>query len=700
MTLDRLRNVGISAHIDCGKTTLTERMLFYSGRIHAMHEVRGDVGATMDSTEIERDRGITISSAATRFRWNDHDINLIDTPGHIDFTVEVERSLRVLDGAVMVLCAVGGVQSQTLTVDRQMKRYGVPRIALINKMDRQGASPQRVVAQLRDRLGANPVAVQLPIGEGDEFEGVIDLIEMRAVSFDGPDGKDVTRGVVPDHLRQAAQAARDELIDAVAMLDDTVMSGLLDGRAPSVGELRRVIRDATVSRQLTPVLFASAFKNCGVQEVLDAINLYLPSPSDREVTASHVIGDDREANEVELVADATEPLVAMAFKTIVEPFGQLTFLRIYQGTVHRGDSVRNVRTGAKTRIGRLVRMHAQQRQEITSAGAGDIVGVMGIRCASGDTLTAGTADLVLENIVVAEPVLQRSIAPQRREDSQRLSKALDQFRREDPTFRVTSDPETGETLIAGMGQLHLEVYAERLKSEHRCRCLLGRPRVAYQERPTKPVDFEYRLKKQNGGAGSFAHIIGRLEVLSDPAEDDFVFEDQVVGGCISKSFVAAVREGCREALVCGPLGKYQVVGVKVVLTGGGEHEKDSSEMSFRKAARDAMKELALPQSGIRLWEPVMELRVELPAIHQGTVTGHLVRLRGQITEVETLGEACEIVAEVPLAELFDYANELRSLTQGEGAFSMQPVAHLPVPTAVQQSVLRQRSDSSGRVVAS
>lgn len=701
MTYDRLRNVGISAHIDSGKTTLTERMLFYCGRIHAMREVRGsDGGATMDSTEIERKRGITIASAATSVRWLDHFVNVIDTPGHVDFTVEVERSLRVLDGAVLVLCAVGGVQSQTLTVDRQMKRYEVPRIALINKMDRPGGDYIGVVEQLKDRLHANPVVLQMPIFVDDKFCGVIDLLTMEAVYFEGQHGERVCRRSIPELDLQRATAARVELVETLAMLDDNLLETWLADRTPDTESLRRVVRRGTVARQLTPVLLASAHKNKGVQELLDAITYYLPSPTERDVYAyRRPESEDREPSKVLLSCRRDAPLVAMAFKTVVESFGQLTFVRIYQGQVRSGAVYRNARTGASVRFGRLVRLHADEREEIGVAEAGDIIGVVGMECASGDTFVGKGTDLSLENILVADPVVQWSIATKRREDTEKMAKALDRFRREDPTFRVSSDPHTGETLIAGMGQLHLEVYVERLESDFRCETVVGPPRVAYKERPTMDVEFDYRLKKQNGGLGAFAHIIGRLEVLPEESNDDFVFESLVVGGRIGRSFIAAARDGFREALSSGPLGKHDVIGVKMTLLGGGEHEKDSSEMSFRKAARDAMRDVILPQAEVVLLEPIMKVEIECPIDFQGAVSGHLSRRRGVVSSVGGNGEHCEIVAEAPLAELFDYVGELRSMTEGKGTFTMEPLAYRPVPREVEQRVLAERDKPGSRHIA-
>ena len=682
--VERLRNVGISAHIDSGKTTLTERILFYGGRIHSMREVRGgDGGAFMDFDPIEKRRGITIASAVTRVDWNEHAINIIDTPGHVDFTVEVERSLRVLDGAVLVLCASRGVQSQSLTVDRQMKRYRVPRIAFINKMDRLGASPDSVVQQMRDRLSDNAVAIQFPMGAEDAFVGVIDLITMEAVWFEGEYGEVVQRQPIPVEHESAAGLARSRMLDSLAMLDDPLMETMLAGEEPTVEEIRRVIRAGTLALQLTPVLFGSAYKNKGVQEVLDAITEYLPSPKEREV-----IAHDISENELQLECESDRPLVAMAFKTVVEKFGQLTFLRVYQGTLQKGTQIINVRTGKPIRFGRLVRIHADKREELEIAYPGDIVGVVGIDCYSGDTFADRGFDARLETFVVADPVIQLSIAPKNRDDADKLSAALARFVREDPTFSVSTASDSGETLIAGMGQLHLQVYVERIETDYDCDCIVGTPSVAYQERPSRSVNFEHQFKKMTGGPGQFAFIVGRME----PADGDetFAFEDSVSGGRIEQRFIPAVRKGFEEALNGGPLGGFPVVGVAMTLADGKQHENDSSEMSFRNCAAQAMREVILPAAGLRLWEPVMELEIEIPDTFIGAVSGHLSRKRGVVSDSRAVGDNAIVLATVPLAELFDYSNELRSMTQGAGTFGMTPAGYRPVPRDVEEEILSGR----------
>jgi elongation factor G len=537
-----LRNIGISAHIDSGKTTLTERILYYAGRIHKIREVKGgDGGATMDHMDLERERGITITSAATRVQWKDeetgteHPINIIDTPGHVDFTVEVERSLRVLDGAILVLCAVGGVQSQSLTVDRQMRRYGVPRIAFINKMDRTGANPAKVMAAMKDKLRCNAVPLQIPMGLETAFEGVVDLIRMEAVYFEGEKGDDVVRKPIPEQFKAAADKARREMLEELSLHDDDLMGALLEEAEVSVDQIRAIVRRATIAQQIVPVLMGTAFKDKGVQEALDAVVRFLPSPPERDKFANDNSQpvDEQGHHPKVLLSDSNDaPLVAMAFKTVVESFGQLTYTRIYQGKIVKGQSYINARTGRLVRFGRLVRMHSNDREDIDLAEAGDIVAVVGVDCASGDTFTAEGMHLSLENIFVANAVIRLSIEPKKRDDADKLSKALERFRREDPTFRVFTDEETGQTLIAGMGQLHLEIYVERIKREYKCECNIGEPRVAYRECPTKSVEYNYKHKKQSGGSGQFAHIVGVLEPLPENSEKVYEFVDEVSGGRI------------------------------------------------------------------------------------------------------------------------------------------------------------------------
>ena len=691
-TLSKLRNIGISAHIDSGKTTLSERILYYSGRIHKTREVRGDDGgATMDFMDLERERGITIQSAATRVEWQGHPINVIDTPGHVDFTVEVERSLRVLDGAVLVLCAVGGVQSQSLTVDRQMKRYGVPRIAFINKMDRTGANPDNVIAQIEDKLGVTPLPLQIPIGSEDEFEGTVDLLTMEAVYYEGEKGEDVIRKEIPAELQEKAFAARAHMLETLSLFDDDLMVALLEETEPELQDIIKVIRDATLSQEITPVMMGTAFRNKGVQELLDASIRYLPSPLDREVTAQDLSNRDEKGRgaPITLSSGDDKPLVTMAFKTVLEQFGQLTYCRIYQGKIEKGGTYINARTGKKTRFGRLLRMHANDREEIEVAGPGDIIAVVGVDCASGDTFCGGDADIALENIFVPEAVIRLSVEPLTREGSDRLGKALERFRREDPTFRVMTDPETAETIIAGMGQLHLEVYIERMKREYNVDVIVGEPKVAYRERPTKAVEFNFKHKKQTGGSGQYAHIVGKLQPLDEDAEEAFVFDNQITQGRIPKEYIPAVQQGFERTLEKGPLCECEVVGVEVVLEDGSYHEVDSSEMAFKTAGFNCGRE-QLRKAGMALLEPIMKLEIEAPDEFQGPICGHVSSKRGIISSTESRFGATVVLAEVPLAEMFDYANELRSMTQGKGQFSMEFFRYRQVPKNVQLDVVERR----------
>jgi elongation factor G len=701
--LRRVRNIGISAHIDSGKTTLTERMLYYCGRIHKIRDVRGgDGGATMDHMDLERERGITITSAATRVNWKndqlsipEYVVNIIDTPGHVDFTVEVERSLRVLDGAILVLCSVGGVQSQSLTVDRQMKRYGVPRIAFINKMDRTGSNPDKVMAAMRDKLKTNPVPLQIPIGAESTFAGVVDLLLMQAVYFRGEEGEEVERTDIPAELLDQAKEARAEMLEALSHFDDDLMGVLLEEGEPDEKDVRRIIRDATLAQQITPVLMGSAFKNKAVQEALDAVTMYLPCPTDVEVFANDN-SRNAEADEngkppqVKLTNDKKDPMVAMAFKTVVEAFGQLTYMRIYQGSLKKGQNYINARTGQSVRVGRIVRMHADDREDIDAGDAGDIVAVVGVDCASGDTFLEQGLELSLENIFVAEPVIRLSIEPSKRDDADKLVKALERFRREDPTFNVFSDEETNETLIAGMGQLHLDVYVERIKREYKCECNIGEPRVSYKERPTKRVEFNHKRKKQSGGSGQYGHVVGVMEPLPDDSPVNYEFVDEVTGGRIPREYIKPCDQGFQDQLHKGPLGEYEVVGVKITLQDGTFHDVDSSDMAFKLTAREAMREAILNKAGMALLEPIMLLEIETPDEFQGAVVGHLSSKRGVVSSSEVTDGSCIIISEVPLAEMFDYANEIRSMTQGKGSFSMEFKCFRQAPKSIQETVLAKR----------
>ena len=697
MKLKNVRNIGISAHIDSGKTTLSERILYYTGRIHKIEDVKGGGdGATMDHMELEKERGITITSAATTVQWGDHTINLIDTPGHVDFTVEVERSLRVLDGAVLVLCAVGGVQAQSLTVDRQMKRYKVPRLAFINKMDRTGADPESVVEQMREKLGAEAVMMQVAIGAGETFEGVVDLTTMKAIYNDGEKGEKVRVEEIPDALVEKAQKMRQEMLEALSMFSDEMMELLLSEEEVPEKLITETVLKGVQGLSFTPVYMGTAFKNKGVQPLLDAITSFLPSPLDRQISAK----DWEDASkDYPLQPKPDLPFVGMAFKIVEDPFGQLTFMRMYQGTIKKGESYFNQRTGRKERFSRIVRMHSNKREEIDEAYAGDIIAVMGIDCASGETYAETAKMCSLENMFVPDAVIKVAVNPKERSNTEKLGKALLRFRKEDPTFRVETDDETGETLISGMGELHLEVYVERIRREYGIDVEVGAPRVSYREQPTVAADFDHKHKKQSGGSGQFAHIKGTLEPFDEEAledeekeavKDNFIFEEKIVSGRIPKQFIPAVEKGLRQSIVKGVLAEYPVVGLKCNLLDGAYHDVDSSEMAFQTAARGMFREY-LPKTKPILLEPVMKVEIEIPEPFQGPVVGDLTSRRGimESTDVKPDGSVL-ILCEVPLSETFGYATDLRSMTQGQGTFSMEVSGYRQVPSNVQTKVIEDR----------
>ena len=686
MNLEKVRNIGISAHIDSGKTTLSERILFYAGRIHKIEDVRGDGdGATMDHMELEKERGITITSAATSLKWQDYHINLIDTPGHVDFTVEVERSLRVLDGAVLVLCSVGGVQSQSITVDRQMKRYQVPRVAFINKMDRTGANPFRVVEQLKEKLQAEAFFMQYPIGAEEHFEGVVDLIEMVSYRFSGSEGQDVDEGPIPDELKEKCEAARIEMLDALSMYSDELMELLLSEEEIPKDLIYKVTRDAVLGGA-TPVFMGTAFKNKGVQPLLDAVNRYLPSPLDRDIKANDPKDEEKK---IELKPDPKAPFVGMAFKIVDDPFGQLTFMRIYQGTIEKGGTYVNQRTGRSERFSRIVRMHSDKREEIDTASAGDIIAVMGIDSASGDTYGVERDQCSLESMFVPDPVIKIAVAPKSRGDGDKMGKALQRFRKEDPTFRVFTDEETNEILISGMGELHLEVYIERIKREYGVEIEVGAPKVSYRESPTREIDFNYKHKKQTGGSGQYAHIVGKLSPLESVSEDSFEFEEHIVGGRIPKQYIPAIEKGFRDILGKGPLAEYPVVGTRIDLDDGSFHEVDSSEKAFYTAAQGCFREY-FKQAGPTLLEPIMNMEIEVPEDFQGTVVGDVIRRRGIMNSNDIVEGVCVIKAEVPLAETFGYATDLRSMTQGQGTFTMELATYRQTPSNIQEEIIARK----------
>jgi elongation factor G len=685
MDLSKVRNFGISAHIDSGKTTLSERILYYSGRIHKMEEVKGGGdGATMDYMELEKERGITITSAATHLEWNGCQMNLIDTPGHVDFTIEVERSLRVLDGAILVLCAVGGVQSQSITVDRQMKRYHVPRLAFINKMDRTGARPFSIVDDVKEKLGVDACLVQYPMGGGESFEGVIDLVTLKAMYFDGKDGEKVREEAVPAKYAAEVKKYRHHMLETLAMYSDELMEVLLAEQEPPAELVYDVTKHAVQEQGFTPVFVGSAYKNKGVQPLLDAIVRYLPSPLERQVQA---LKFDNPSEKFPLEPDPTKPFVGMAFKIVEDPFGQLTFLRVYQGKIEKGQLYYNQRTGRKDRFSRIVKMHADKREEIDSAEAGDIVAIMGIDCASGETYASEPKFCSLESMFVPKPVIKVAVSPLSRADADKMSKALQRFRKEDPTFNVFNDEETGETIIAGMGELHLDIYVERIRREYKVELEVGAPKVSYRESPTRKAEWNYKHKKQTGGSGQYAHIVGYFEPLVEgESEETFVFEDEVKGGRIPKNFIPSIEKGFRAVIGKGPVAEYPVVGLKVVVLDGSYHEVDSSDRAFQTAAEGCFREHFL-DTRPALLEPIMKVEIECPEHFQGPITGDLISRRGMIVNTDMRDGVTNILAEVPLAETFGYATDIRSMSQGQGTFTMELACYRKVPASVQEEIV-------------
>ncbi|RJX19323.1 MAG: elongation factor G [Desulfobulbus sp.] len=682
--LQKVRNIGISAHIDSGKTTLTERILFYTQRIHAIHEVRGKdgVGATMDSMELEKERGITIQSAATYCSWKDHDINIIDTPGHVDFTIEVERALRVLDGAVLILCSVGGVQSQSITVNRQMTRYKVPRIAFINKCDRTGANPGRVTLQLRDKLGLNAVMIQLPIGLESDLEGVVDLVTMKAVYFDGDQGEKIREAEIPENLRAEAEAKREELLDAVSMFSDELMEAILEEKTPSEELIRAAIRRGTLSLEFTPVMIGSAYKNKGVQKLLDAVNDYLPSPTEVENTALDL---DKGEEEIRVSNNPADPLIALAFKLEDGRYGQLTYVRTYQGEINKGDTIVNSRTGKKVKVGRLVRMHADQMEEIEGAGSGDIIALFGIDCASGDTFCSENINVSMSSMHVPAPVISLAIKPVDNKAQVNMSKALNRFSKEDPTFKTFVDHETNETIISGMGELHLDVYIERMKREYKAEVEVGAPRVAYRETITQRADFNYSHKKQTGGSGQFGRVAGFLEPMEEEGQYEFV--DAIVGGAIPREFISSCDKGFQKSLEKGRLIGAPITGVRVTINDGSSHAVDSSDIAFQLAAIGGFKE-GYMKAGPVIMEPIMKVAVEGPSEFQGGVMGSINQRRGVIVGTFEEGNYTVVEAEVPLSEMFGYSTVLRSLTQGKAEFTMEFATYKQVPKSVAEELIK------------
>ena len=677
----KIRNIGISAHIDSGKTTLSERILFYTKRIHAIHDVKGKdgVGATMDSMALEKERGITIASAATYCEWKGYEINVIDTPGHVDFTIEVERSMRVLDGAILVLCSVGGVQSQSITVDQQMKRYKVPTIAFINKCDRTGANPFRVISQLRAKLGHNAVAMQIPIGLETNLEGVVDLVAMKAVYFDGENGEDVRIDEIPAGLLDEARARREELVDAASLFCDELTEAILEEREISPEMLYAAIRKGTLKREITPVFMGSAYKNKGVQPLLDGVTSLLPAPSDVENIALDM---DNNEQPVVLSADPAKPIVSLAFKLEDGQYGQLTYIRVYEGTIEKGSTIVNVRNGRKVKVGRVVRMHADQMEDVEELRAGYIGALFGIECASGDTFVSPGVNMTMTSMYVPAPVISLAIVPKDNKAQMAMSKALNRFTKEDPTFKTHVDPETNETIIEGMGELHLDVYVERMRREYNAEVTTGNPRVAYRETITQRADFDYTHKKQTGGAGQYGRIAGYIEPVAD---EDFVFDNQIFGGAIPTQFIPACEKGFKESMAKGPKLEFPITGVKVVINDGAAHSVDSSDMAFQAAARGAFRE-AYQRAKPVVHEPIMKVVVETPTEFQGSVMGLINQRRGIIIGTQDEGFQCVVEAQVPLAEMFGFSTVLRSATQGKAQFTMEFAMYRQVPQSVAEKI--------------
>ncbi|KAL7270794.1 Elongation factor G, mitochondrial [Rhizina undulata] len=690
--LSKVRNIGIAAHIDSGKTTCTERVLFYTGRIKAIHEVRGKdaVGAKMDSMDLEREKGITIQSAATFCDWTKvengeeqkYHVNLIDTPGHIDFTIEVERALRVLDGACMILCAVSGVQSQTITVDRQMRRYNVPRISFINKMDRMGANPWKAVEQINKKLKIAAASLQVPIGAEDDFMGVIDLIRMKAIYFEGPKGTIVRESdEIPEHLNELCKEKRGVLIETLADVDDEIAEIFLEEGTPTQEQIKAAIRRATISRKFTPVLMGSALADKGVQPMLDAVCDYLPNPSEVPNVA---LDRRRDETPVSLIPYNALPFVGLAFKLEEGNYGQLTYVRVYQGTLKKGMNVYNAKTGKKVKVPRIVRMHSNEMEDVAEIGAGEICAVFGVDCSSGDTFTDGGLPYTMSSMFVPEPVISLSIKPKNNKETANFSKAMNRFQREDPTFRVHVDPESQETIISGMGELHLDIYVERMRREYNCDCITGQPQVAYRETIGERVTFDHTLKKQTGGAGDFARVVGWMEPTG--SLDNNHFEQQVSGGSISEKFLFACEKGFMASCEKGPLLGHRVLGTSMVINDGATHMTDSSEMAFKIATTQAFRKAFISAKPIVL-EPLMKVAISAPNEFQGNIVGLMNKRNAVIEETDIGPEDFTLHAACSLNSMFGFSSQLRAATQGKGEFTMEFSHYSAAPPQLQKELI-------------
>lgn len=681
--ISKMRNIGISAHIDSGKTTLSERILFYCDKIHAIHEVRGKdgVGAVMDNMELERERGITIQSASTQVQWKDYTVNVIDTPGHVDFTVEVERSLRVLDGAILVLCSVGGVQSQSITVDRQLKRYHVPRIAFVNKCDRTGANPFKVRMQLREKLGLNAYMMQIPIGLEDKLEGVVDLITMKAMYFEGDSGTEVRTAEIPAHLVDDANKYREELLEAASMFSDELMEAVLEGN-PSEDMIRDAIRKGTLAEQFVPVFCGSAYKNKGIQPLLDGVVSYLPNPAE---VKNYALDLDKNEEQVELSCDENKPCVALGFKLEDGQYGQLTYVRVYQGCLKKGDELYNTRSRKKFKVGRLVRMNSASMEDINEGVPGDIVALFGIDCASGDTFCGGGLNYAMSSMYVPEPVISLAITPKDKKSADQMAKALNRFTKEDPTFQTYVDPESNQTIIKGMGELHLDVYIERMRREYKCEVETGMPQVAYRESITQRADFNYTHKKQTGGSGQYGRVAGFMEPLEDK---DYEFVDAIKGGAIPNEYIPSCDKGFRASMAKGSLIGFPIVGVKCTINDGQSHPVDSSDIAFQVAAMGAFREAYAKAKPVIL-EPIMKVSIEGPTEFQGNIFAVINQRRGIIVSSTEDGSFSRVDAEVPLSEMFGFSTVLRSLTQGKAEFSMEFLKYGKVPNSIAETLIKE-----------
>lgn len=695
-SLEKVRNIGISAHIDSGKTTLSERILFYTGKIHAIHEVKGKdgVGAVMDSMDLEREKGITIQSAATFCEWKDYTINLIDTPGHVDFTVEVERALRVLDGAIMVLCGVSGVQSQSITVDRQMKRYNVPRLAFINKLDRAGANPFRVIQAIREKLFLNAAPVEIPIGLEDQHKGVVDLVKMKAFYFDGENGENIREEAIPAELQALADEKRQEMIAKLADVDDAIGEKFLMEEPISEDELNAGIRRATIALKFVPVFMGSAYKNKGVQILLDGVGKYLPNPTE---VKNEALDQNKGEEKVVIPSDTGAPLVALAFKLEDGRYGQLTYMRVYSGTVRKGDFIFNISQGdKKVKIPRIVRMHSNQMVDVEEARAGDICAFFGVECASGDTFTDGKSRVTMTSMFIPAAVISLAVAPKDKAGQTNFSKALNRFTKEDPTLRVARDEESNETILSGMGELHLEIYIERMKREYACEVIAGKPQVAFRETIGAAVPYSYTHKKQTGGTGQFAKVAGRMEpIVPLDLTKPYEFVDEVVGGVIPREYIPSCDKGFQEQLKKGMLIGMPVVGVRMIVNDGSYHDVDSSDIAFRIAAMAAIREVYMSAKPTIL-EPIMKLEVQAPEEFQGSVMGQVNQRRGVIQGTSTMEGYVTIEAQVPLVEMFGYSTDLRSATQGKGEFTMEFAQYQAVPRNVQDEMVKKYQEKKAK----